>query len=102
VWPDAAVEENILNHSTSISFHGFVSLLESKLRLLSERDQAPEYIVAAIPDDVYRRYGVVNLRDPVTGVVHRDLRRAFRAMTMKYITRLASIPVRINAPSGRE
>jgi hypothetical protein len=60
-------------------FHGFVSLLETKLRLLSERDQAPEYIVAAIPDDLYRKYRVVNFKDPVAGVVHRDLRRAFKA-----------------------
>ena len=65
-------------------FHGFVSLLETKLRLLSERDQAPEYIVAAIPDDLYRKYRVVNFKDPVAGVVHRDLRRAFKAMAMKY------------------
>ena len=65
-------------------FHGFVSLLETKLRLLSERDQAPEYIVAAIPDELYRKYRVVEFKDPVAGSVHRDLRRAFKAMAMKY------------------
>src|SRR6202011_233692 len=48
-------------------FHGFVSLLETKLKLLSERDQAPEYIVAAIPDDLYRKYRVVEFKDPVAG-----------------------------------
>ena len=80
------------------SFHGFVSLPVSKLRLLSERDQAPEHIIAAIRDDLYRKYRAVNLRDPVTGVVHRDLRRALKAMAMK----LAPIPAQNNASSGRE
>lgn len=65
-------------------FHGLLFLLETKLRLLSERDQAPEYVIAAIPDDLYRKYRVVNFKDPVAGTVHRDLRRAFKAMAMKY------------------
>jgi hypothetical protein len=75
-----------------------VSLPVSKLRLLSERNQAPEYIVAAIRDDLCRKYRVVNLRDPVTGVVQRCLRRALKAMAMK----LAPIPAQNNASSGRE
>ena len=65
-------------------FQGFVSLLETKLRLLSERDQAPEYVVAAIPNDLYRKYRIVEFRDRAAGLVHRDLRRAFKAMAMKY------------------
>src|ERR1017187_6839203 len=65
-------------------FDGFVALLETKLRLLSERDQAPEYIIAAIPDDLHRKFRIVEFNDPVAGSVHRDLRRAFKAMAMKY------------------
>jgi len=78
------LDELALVRSLRDRFHGFVSLLETKLRLLSERDQAPEYIVAAIPDDLYRKYRVVNFKDPFAGTVHRDLRRAFKAMAMKY------------------
>ena len=65
-------------------FGGFVALLETKLRLLAERDQPPEYVVIAIPDDLYRKYRVVEFKDPAAGSVHRDLRRAFKAMAMKY------------------
>jgi len=54
------------------------------LRILSTKDQSPEYIVVAIPDDLYRKCRVVNYRDRHIGDVHRDLRRAFKSIAMKY------------------
>lgn len=59
-------------------------LLEYKLELLDRKDQRPEYIVVALPDELYRKCRVANYRDQHLGEVHRDLRRAFKSTAMKY------------------
>jgi hypothetical protein len=65
-------------------FEAAVGLLEEKLRLLSEQDQPPQYVVVGLPNDLLRRCRVAEYRDSNLGMVHRDLRRAFKAAAMKY------------------
>lgn len=65
-------------------FETALQLLETKLELLWREDQKPEYILVALPDDIFKNCRVANYSDPQLGEVHRDLRRAFKAMAMKY------------------
>jgi hypothetical protein len=65
-------------------FEAAVLLIDEKLRLLGDRDQPPDYIVIALPDDLIRSAKVVNYHDPTLGDVHRDFRRAIKASAMKY------------------
>lgn len=65
-------------------FEQVLALLDDKLRLLSERDQPPDYIILALSDLLYDRCRVVDYHDNALGNVHRDLRRAFKAVAMKY------------------
>ena len=57
-------------------FEEMLSLLRDKLSLLADKDQQPDYIVVALPDDIYKICRVTNYRDRHLGDVHRDLRRA--------------------------
>lgn len=81
-------------------FEDLLFLLEEKLRFLSQKDQPPEYIVVAMPDELYRKCRVVNYRDKHLGEVHRDLRRAFKAVAMKY--HIPTQLVRQQTVDGRE
>jgi hypothetical protein len=65
-------------------FDAVVQLFDSKLRLLAERDNPPEYIVMAMADDIVSRCGTADYTTADQGVVHRDLRRALKAAAMKY------------------
>ncbi|MEU1721847.1 hypothetical protein [Nonomuraea sp. NPDC005692] len=65
-------------------FGAVLVLYEAKLRLLSERDSTPDYVVIPISDQLVRRCGVADYRDPDQGLVHRDLRQALKARAMKY------------------
>ena len=61
-----------------------VTLLDDKLRLLAERDQPPDCVVLAFPDDLLTHCKVVDFVDPDLGPVHRDFRRAVKSVAMKY------------------
>jgi hypothetical protein len=65
-------------------FADTVELLEGKLSLIAERDQPPDYVAIVISDEMLRRCGVADYLDKAQGAVHRDLRRAIKAMAMKY------------------
>lgn len=65
-------------------FEEFVQLLESKLNLLSRKDQPPEYILVVLPEQLIKKCRVVNYQDSELGEIHRDLRRAFKSVAMKY------------------
>jgi hypothetical protein len=65
-------------------FESALDLLEDKLRMLAAKDQPPEYVIVALPDPVALKCKIANYRDADRGMVHRDLRRAFKAMAMKY------------------
>ena len=81
-------------------FEELLKLLEGKLDSLSKKDQPPEYIVIALPDELYYKCKVTNYRDPHLGDVHRDLRRAFKALSMKY--RIPTQFLRQQTIDGRE
>ena len=61
-----------------------VSLLDDKLRLLAQRDRSPDYVVLALPSEVVKDCGTVDYVDRDLGAVHRDLRRALKAVAMKH------------------
>jgi hypothetical protein len=65
-------------------FDAVLQLLEGKLRMLAERDNPPEYILIAVSDEIVSRCGSADYADLQTGLVHRDLRRALKAIAMKY------------------
>jgi hypothetical protein len=61
-----------------------VSLMDDKLRLLAERDRPPDYVVLALPREVVTECGTVDFVDKDLGAMHRDLRRALKAIAMKH------------------
>jgi len=65
-------------------FEATVALLDEKMRLLSDRDHPPQYVLVALPLELERRCRVADYVDPAVGRVHRDLRRAIKAAAMKY------------------
>jgi hypothetical protein len=65
-------------------FEQTINLLGDKLRLLAQRDRPPEYVVLSLPKDLVKAYGKVDYFDKQEGNVHRDLRRAIKAIAMKY------------------
>src|SRR5690606_37184601 len=65
-------------------FEEFLNLLEDKLRVLSGRDHPLDYVVIALSDELYRACRAVDFFERGKGQVHRDLRRAIKAMAMRY------------------
>jgi hypothetical protein len=65
-------------------FEALLSLLDSKLRMLAERDSPPEYVVIAMSDEIVRRCGTADYTTAEHGKVHRDLRRALKSCAMRY------------------
>lgn len=77
--------QDILNiKSGKQRFETLLSLLQDKTRLISQRDQPLDYVVLALPQDFYLKCRTVTYQLKGVGHVHRDLRRAFKAMAMKY------------------
>src|SRR5215469_14833196 len=81
-------------------FESMVSLFDTKLRMLAERDNPPEYIVIAMSDEIVKRSGTADYTDAETGKVHRDLRRALKANAMKY--RIPTQIVQEGTAEGRD
>ena len=81
-------------------FQAAIDMLESKLQLLAERDLPPEYVVLGLPDELVQRYGVVDYTDKVAGAIHRDLRRAIKAVAMRH--RLPTQLFRQQTMEGRD
>ncbi len=65
-------------------FDQCLELLSDKLRLLSQKDRPPDYVVLALPDEALEHCKVVDYKDAGKGEVHRDLRRALKAVAMNY------------------
>lgn len=65
-------------------FEQTVELLSDKLRLLAQRDRPPEYVVLALPKDLVKAHGKVDYFDKQEGEIHRDLRRAIKAVAMRH------------------
>jgi len=81
-------------------FQETLSLLDAKLRLLSERDLPPQYVVVALPDALVGRTRVAEYHDKELGMVHRDLRRALKAAAMRY--RIPTQLLRESTMDGRD
>jgi len=64
-------------------FETFLELIADKVGRLTGRDHPLDYVVLALSDDLYRRCKVVDYFEKGKGGVHRDLRRAFKAVAMR-------------------
>lgn len=91
------IEDTLELHPARKRFEAVLRLLESKVALLDGKDARPDYIVVALPNDLYQKCSVVDYHDPDLGEVHRDLRRAFKAIAMKY-----RIPTQLVCPKTTE
>lgn len=80
------IEDLLSNKKSRLRFESLLLLLEEKLDFLTKKDQPPDYVVIALPDTLYSKCRVVNFKDKNLGDVHRDLRRAFKAIAMRYRT----------------
>jgi hypothetical protein len=65
-------------------FEAMETLLYNKLDLLTRKDYPLDYIVLVLPQDLYKRCRVTDYFEKGKGEVHRDLRRAFKSMAMKF------------------
>jgi hypothetical protein len=65
-------------------FEHLLQLLDSKLGLLKGRDHPLDYVVLALSDELYRGCRVADYVEKGLGMVHRDLRRAFKVLAMKH------------------
>ena len=66
-----------------LRFESFLSLLDRKMTLLKDRDEPLTCVVVVLPDELFRQYRAVNYREQGR-LFHRDLRRAFKALTMRH------------------
>jgi hypothetical protein len=64
-------------------FEAGLALISDKLRILSTRDQPPDYVVLALPQEILELCSVADYRSG-GGRIHRDLRRAVKAAAMRY------------------
>ncbi len=66
-----------------LRFEQFLNLLDEKLKLLTDKDRPPEYLVLALTDELYEKCRVAKYRDG-NEIIQRDFRRAFKSLAMKY------------------
>jgi hypothetical protein len=92
--------ENILAKRSKDRFEMLLDKLEEKLSFLSKKDQPPQYIVITLPDIIIDRCKILEYSDKEKGKVHRDLRRAFKAIAMKY--QIPTQMIRQQTVDGRE
>lgn len=81
-------------------FDQVLGMLDHKMNILARKDHPPRYIIVALPDEIYRKCRVVDFLETGRGEVHRDLRRAFKALAMKY--RIPTQLVRARTVDGRD
>jgi len=66
-------------------FVAALDLLLEKLRLLTkEHDHPLDYVVVVVPPSLYDKCRVADYHEKGVGMVHRDLRRAFKARAMDF------------------
>jgi hypothetical protein len=65
-------------------FCAAIALVDRKLSLLHGKDRRPEYVIIALPDDLLAECQTVEYTSPELGRVHRNFRRAIKAVAMKY------------------
>lgn len=102
----AEVRQVLETRSQKDRFEAAAQLFDSKLRVLAERDNPPEYIVIAVSEEIVGRCGTADYIAAEHGAVHRDLRRALKANAMKYriptqILQAATAEGRDQTPASR-
>jgi hypothetical protein len=65
-------------------FEAFLDLLQKKMDLITSRDHPLDYIVLALPQELYLKCRSVEYAEKGLGPVYRNLRRAFKAMAMGF------------------
>lgn len=94
------LREHLAIRSRRERFEALLAMLEDKLRLVSEKDHPPQYVVLGLPDDLYAKSATIDYRDASLGSVHRDFRRALKALAMKY--RVPTQVLRQRTMEGRD
>ena len=85
--------------SAVIVFKG-AQLIDGKLQMLAERDSPPDYVLIALSDDIIARCRTAEYTTQEEGRVHRDLRRALKALAMRY--RIPTQLLRETTSGGRD
>ncbi|MCB1099445.1 MAG: hypothetical protein KDN22_27995 [Verrucomicrobiae bacterium] len=68
-------------------FTATLELLLEKLRILTqEHDHPVDYVAVIVPPKIFERCRVADYHEKGIGMVHRDLRRAFKARAMEFQT----------------
>jgi hypothetical protein len=65
-------------------FDAMLVLLRKKMEIVCQRDHPLDYIVLALPEDLYRECRGVDYKSARGESIHRDLRRAFKAVAMNF------------------
>lgn len=83
-------------------FSAAVELISEKVRLLSDRDHAPDVIILALPDELLEHTSRVKFWDPERGEVYRNLRRALKAELMRYRIPTQILRQRVSEAQGEQ
>jgi hypothetical protein len=65
-------------------FETLLGILQQKMNLITGRDHPLDYIVVALPDEIYKKCRSVEYTETGIGRVYRNLRRSFKAMAMHF------------------
>lgn len=65
-------------------FETLLKVLEQKMNLVTGRDHPKDYIVVALPDELYNKCRSVEYTETGVGRIYRNLRRSFKAMAMHF------------------
>lgn len=65
-------------------FETLLGVLQQKMNLITGRDHPLDYIVVALPDELYKKCRSVEYTETGVGRVYRNLRRSFKAMAMHF------------------
>lgn len=68
-----------------VRFETLLKLLDDKLRILTQKDHPLDYIFLVLTKELYKGCRVADYWEKGMGEVHRDLRRAFKALAMSYL-----------------
>jgi hypothetical protein len=71
-------------HKRKDRFTAAVELVSDKVRILSQKDYPPSYLVLALPDELLEHCKTVDYVERGKGQVHRDFHRALKAELMRY------------------
>lgn len=65
-------------------FETLLGMLQQKMNLITGRDHPLDYIVVALPDELFKKCRSVEYTETGVGRVYRNLRRSFKAMAMHF------------------